>query len=238
MKQLLKSKNLPLVVLGLGGIGFALRKALYAVAVDRKALLLSGHPLEILLWLVTAAVLALVIVGVRKRKGSPMYQDNFGSSRLASVGTVVAMAGIAQTLLLPGRDVAGTLGLVWKATGFASILALGAIAGFQIKGRKPFFLLYGIVCIFFAIHMVSCYQGWSSNPQIQDYVFTLFASVGLMLFSYQQTAFAADAGNAQLQTGIGLLTVFSCIVALSGTDNLLLYLAGAVWVLTNLCHEA
>lgn len=237
MKQLRTSKYLPIFIAALGVFGLILRMVLYAVAVDRKNLLLSGHPLEWLLWLVTAAAFALGIAGVWKRKGSELYADHFAPSAPAAIGAVAAAAGIGVTVFLNWSGVSGTLALVWKITGVLAAAALILVAKFRREGKQPLFLFHCIVCIFFAIHMVSCYQNWSSNPQIQDYVFTLLASVGLMLFSYQQTAFDADAGNARLQTGIGLLTGFSCIVALSGTVYPILYLTGGIWVLTNLCGE-
>ena len=47
MKRNTGSALLPVLMLILGAAAFALRSALYAVAVDVKGLLLRGHPLEI-----------------------------------------------------------------------------------------------------------------------------------------------------------------------------------------------
>jgi len=230
MKTLLKSRYLPLLSLVLGTVGFFLRKGLYAVALDGKNLLLRGHPLELVLWLVAAAALGVALLGAKQAA-----QAFPGSRILHSAGSVAAAIGIGLTVLL-GKP-AGTLGIVWMALGVLSFASLDVAAKQQWDGKQPFFLLHAIVCVFFAVHMVSCYQGWSSNPQIQDYLFTLLSSVGLMLFAYQQAACAVSCGSTKLMRFIGLMTVFSCFVALSGTEYPLLYLTSGIWVLTSLLGE-
>lgn len=237
MKTLLKSKNLPFLILGLSGIGLALRWALYAVAVDGKNLLRQGHPLAWLLALVSLAAALFVLVGVWNQRGSHLQEDNFRPSKAAAAGSLAAALGVGLTILLEDANTAGMLGLVWKISGVPACLALAVVAKFRWDGKKPLFLLHAAVCIFFAIHMVSCYQGWSSNPQIPDYLFTLLASVGLMLFGYQQTAYDADSGSHRLQLAIGLITAFCCFVSLSGTEFPILYLTGGIWTLTNLRGE-
>ncbi len=232
MKTLMKSKNLPILALVLGAVGFVLRMGLYLTALDSKNLLLRWHPLEIALWLVTAAAFALMFLGTRKT-----CESEPRPSVAAALGALAVALGIGVSVFLIGSDLGGTLGLVWKATGGLSVTAMILVAKARWQGKEPFFLLHGIVCIFFAIHMVGCYQGWSSNPQIQDYVFTLLSSVGLMLFAYQQTALDADTGNVRLQRLFGLLAAFCCLVALSGTEYPLLYLTGGIWTMTNLRGE-
>ena len=237
MKTLLKFKNLPFLILGLSGVGLALRWALYTFAVDGKKLLVAGHPLAWLLALVSIAAAIFTLVGVWNQRGSHLQEDNFRPSKAAAFGSLAAAVGVGLTVFLQNANTGGTLGLVWKISGVPACLALAVVAKCRWDGKKPLFLLHAIVCIFFAIHMVSCYQGWSSNPQIQDYLFTLLASVGLMLFGYQQTAYDADSGSHRLQLAIGLLTAFCCFVALSGTEFPILYLTGGIWALTNLRGE-
>ena len=230
MQNLLKSKYLPLVAPVLGLVGFGLRKGLYVTAVDTKNLLQAGHPLEIALWAV--AVLAAVVAVIAGRQ-----QPATGKSvpAVSFAGSILLAAGILATVL--GSFGLSGLALARSILGILAALSLVAAAVQQLQKKPVFFLLYGVVCIFLAVHMVSCYQGWSSNPQIQDYVFTLFSSVGLLLFSYQQTALDADTGSIRLQRLFGLVTVFCCLVALSGTKYPLLYLTGGIWALTNLQGE-
>ena len=102
--------------------------------------------------------------------------------------------------------------------------------------RILIFLLYVVVCLFLMVHIVTRYQLWSGNPQIQDYVFDLLAMVALTLFSYQCTAFEADRGNRQLQLGTGLLAILLCGAALGRSEMTMLCAAGMVWAATDLCH--
>ena len=59
MKLTKDPKWLPWSVLALGCVGGALRFLLYRVAVDEKGLLIPMHPVELILWALTAASVCL-----------------------------------------------------------------------------------------------------------------------------------------------------------------------------------
>lgn len=236
MKNLLHTKNLPILTAVLGLLGCALRWALYTMAVDEKNLIPLWHPLEIVLWLVTAAAVVLTVTKVWQLRNADCKADRFRPSVPAAVGSFCAAVGIGLTVLLAEPGFGSTLGTVWKIAGVLAFASLDVIAKYRWKGKEPFFLLHTVVCVFFAVHMVSCYRTWSSNPQLMDYVFTLFASAGLMLFAFYHGCLEAGMGKLRMLPGVGLLTAYCCIVALSGTDYMVLYLSGAVWCLTNLCR--
>ena len=63
MKQYRTADLLPLGVMLLGAGGFALRSALFQLAVDEKNLLIRNHPLSVAL-LVCAAAALLDIIGM------------------------------------------------------------------------------------------------------------------------------------------------------------------------------
>lgn len=235
MKNLLNPKNLPALTAGLGVIGLALRWLLYAVAPDEKNLLPLYHPLEIALWLVTAAAVALIVVTVRKLDGSNRYADNFGPSLPAAAGHFVAAAGILLTVLMTDMDMSGAVVKAWKVLGFLSAPAL-VLAGLgRMQGKRPMFLSHMVVCLFFVLHILNNYQIWSGNPQLQDYVFSLFGGAALMLFVFYQAAFEVGLGKRRMQLATGLLAVFFGCVALSGSGYPMLYFGGAVWAFTDLC---
>ena len=229
MKNLLKSKYIPFLALALGVVGFGLRKMLYALALDQKNLLTLGHPLEILLWLTAALTAVLVILALRRE--SPESAQVFPAGAEA-FGSVAMAAGVALTVLGYGTP-NNTLAMVRALLGLVSAGMLVLTAWSKWKGQPSHFLPYAALCVFLAVHMVGCYRGWSSNPQLQDYVFTLFASLGLMLFAYQHAACAADCGNRRYLAGAGLTALYACAVCLSGTIDGILYLTGGIWVLTN-----
>lgn len=229
------AKILPILMLFSGAVTLALRFTLYAVAVDEKDLLTSGHPLEILLWLLTAATLALVIAAVRPLDGSNRYADNFGPSVAGALGAFALAAGILLPVIFSGTGVYAGLNRLRNLLGYLAAASLVAVGVCRLRGRQPFFGFHGLVCLFFAIHMVSRYRTWSRNPQLQDYVFSLCACIALMLFAFYQAAFDVGSGRRRMQLGTGLMAVYLCIGALYGAENPLICVTGCVWVLTNLC---
>ena len=236
MNALLKSKNMPFLALILGGVGAVLRWLLYALTTDGKNLIPVGHPLGIGLWIVTAAAAILILAAVLPLRNAENHPDRFRRDVPAALGSLAAAAGIGLTVLLGRGEAAGALGILWKITGVMAFASLDVIAGCRWQGRQPFFVLHALVCVFFAIHMVSCYRGWSSNPQLMDYVFTLFSCIGLMLFAFHHSCLEVGMGKLRVLPAVGLLSVYCCTVALSGSDAPWLCLGGALWTATNLCR--
>lgn len=234
MKTILKSKSLPFLIAALGGVGLLLRLQLYAAAVDEKNLLIPGHPLEYLLLGLTVAVAVVIVVSVWPLYGSTRYGDNFGPSVPAFIGSVLAGAGIVLTVLL-AESQDGYLYQVWKLLGLLSGACLAAAGTCRLRGKQPHFLLHGVVCVFLLLHMICHYQTWSTNPQLQDNLFSLLGCVALAIFAYYQTAFDAGAGKRRSQLAVGLMGAYLSLVSLSGTDAPLLYGGCAIWALTDLC---
>lgn len=233
MKTLLNAKTTPRAVLALGAVGFALRKLLYLIALDGKNLLLRGTPLELGLWLVTGAALVLAVLGAKKAEESELDCPVFAFKGQESLGCLVLALGIAATVVsdgMPGNGLETARFLLGSAS--AATLILGVV--YQRKGQAPF-VPYALVCVYFAVHMVGCYRMWSGNPQLQDYVFTLFACVALMLQAYQQGAWAAGCGSPRVLRFAGMAAVFFCMVCLSGTEDTVLYFTGGIWAVT---HQA
>ena len=237
MKRFLDLKRLPVLVAGMGVLGWALRSALYAFCVDNRGLLPRSHPVEQALWLVTALTVALIAAAVRKSSGDNRYEENFGASLAAAVGHILLAAGVVLTVLGNPPVMAGRLGQIWKLLGIVSGPML-LYAGFsRVVGKKPFFLSYVVVCLFLALHLVSHYRLWCSDPQLQDYVFTFVASLGMMVFAYYQAEACVTGVNRRNLLFAGLLTAFLCLVSVSGTQYLYLYLGGAAWAFTGLCSR-
>lgn len=226
--------HVPALMLVLGGVCFALRIRLYAVALDAKGLLLRGHPLERGIWITVAVAAVLAVLAARAQKRSDRYEENFAPSAVAALGHFLLAAGIGATVLTCAPGAFGTLGTVWKVLGLLAAPLL-LWAGFcRIRGTVPLFLSYGAVCLFLLVHVMSQYQHWCSNPQLMDYVFALLGNVAMAFFAYYTAAFAAGCANPRMYLISGLLTVLLCAGALSGGTYPLLYLGGLVWALTDL----
>ena len=193
MNQKTKPNRLSVGVVILGCCALLLRRLLYAVAVDVKNLLPVNHPLEIALWILTAAAAVWIIASVWKLDGSNAYEDNFRPSLTAAVGHYIAAAGILLTVLLPwGAE--GRLILLRRVLGAASAVGLIVAGHCRRAGKCPLFLTHLAVCAFFVVHMLGNYGIWCSNPQLQDYWLDLSASALMALFAFYE----AEIGRAHV----------------------------------------
>lgn len=234
MKQTCKQNRLPIVTVVLGCCALILRRVLYAVAVDVKNLLPVNHPLEIVLWALTAIAAAWIIASVWKLDGSAKYEDNFQPSLMAAVGHYIAAAGILLTVLLPWW-MEGRLLLLRRVLGAASAVGLIVAGRCRRAGKCPLFLTHLAVCAFFVVHMLGNYGIWCSNPQLQDYWLDLSASALMALFAFYEAAFDVGLGRRRMQLATGLMAAYLGCAALSGSGYLILYFGCAVWALTDLC---
>ena len=237
MKYLLHPQKFPFFTATAGLITLVLRFSLFLLGRDEKNLLIPGHPLDVFTWVITAAAAALILASLWKQDGSSRYGDNFTPSVAATIGAFALAGGIAVSAIL-GSSSGLRLEVLCR---FSGILAVPAVvwAGLcRWKGKKPFFLLHAVVCLYLTLYTITHYQTWSSHPQIQNWFFDMTGIVCLTLFSYYQTSFDAGMGNRRMQLLTGLLGVFFCLAAIAGSEDILLYIGGAVWALTNLCSLA
>ena len=227
--------RLPLAVAFLGAAACILRFCLYLLGTDEKGLLISGHPLEICLCVVTAAAAALIILRTRKQTGSCSYADNFPASVLSAAGCLLLAAGICLSVMA-NRIVFLPLERIRNLIGLLCLPALVFVAVCRRKGRRPGFAAHAVVCLYLALYTTSFYSQWSRHPQLQDSFFPMMGCIFLALFAYYQTAFDADMGSRRMQLATGLSAVFCCIAATVRSGAAIpLYLTGALWALTNLC---
>lgn len=235
----MKNRNytpwLPAIVFVLSLLLRRLRRGLYAAA-DAKGLLIAGHPLGICLWGTVLAGAAWILLTVRKLDGDNNYRENFSASSPAALGHALMGCTVLMMALLYPLPLGGTVSLLWKALGILCGPAM-IWAGFQrMKGKMPFFGIHAGLCLFLLLYLVSRYQGWSGNPQLQDYIFELFALVFLVLFSYQCAAFENGTGNRRMQLITGLLFLLLWDAANFRAHVPGLYVSGAVWTVTDLCR--
>jgi len=235
MNKLLKPKNLPLFAVEAGILGWLLSRQLYRWGMDDKGLLMANHPISWLLWIVTTAALGILAANVWKLDGSDRYEDNFAPSHWAALGHTAAGLCFLLTALLNAPMMPGKLGIAWKVLGLLSGPCLLLAGLFRLRGKRPFFGLHMVPCLFLVFHIISHYQTWSGNPQVQDYVFSLLGAMALVFFAYYSAAFDVDSGNRRMHLGMGLGAVCLCITAIATTEYLFLYTGGLIWAESDLC---
>ena len=224
MKLTKDPKWLPWSVRGLGCVGCALRFLLYRIAVDEKGLLVPMHPVGLILWVLAAAAVALAVLftgnGPKKRR----------DDQLEALGQVMAAVGIAISAAGGFKAGTGILELVHSAFGLAAavLLCFGAILRWQSK-PEPIFCA-GVACVFFTVHLITRYRGWSMHPQFQNYAFPVAATITAMFFSYLR----CDGAKWKLRRMVGLVGTFCCLTAICRSADPALYLGAGLWMITNL----
>ena len=229
------SKKLPVMMLIWGITALVLRKVLYATAVDVKGLLLRNHPLSIALTVLTIGVLIRIVLAVRKLDTADSYEELYVSGLPGAIGNAAAGAGILVTVLTSSPGMGSYLESAWRILGLAAPVCFVVAAVVRVFGKKPFFLLHVVACLFFVLHIVTRYQLWSGNPQMQDYVFSLLGTMTLLFFGFYTAAMEAECGSFRMRFGMGLAAVYLCLGELARSSCPALYLGGILWVLTDLC---
>jgi len=236
VKNLKKQPLLTGAVLVLGIAAGLLRRGLYAAALDEKGLLTPNHPLAIALWAVAAAGSLLILWAAGKPEGSLVREASFRPSSLSFLGHCFLACTVLMMTLLDSFPLSGHVHTLWRVLGFLSGPALVWAGICRLKGKTPFFGIYGALCLFLLLYLVSCYQLWSSNPQLQDYVFELLALVALILFCYHRAAFAAGMGKQRQLLITGLLAVLLCGAANYRAHIPALYAGGLFWAAAELWY--
>lgn len=219
-------KWIPLLALLSGLVCAGLRWLLFRNHTDALGLLETGTLVETGIFLLTG--LCLVLFALAARRGWA------GENKLAAPGQMLGGLGIFLTALTHSGQMAGPMGTLWKIMGLIAGICLIVQGVCTLKKRKVPFLLPLAVCVFFLLHLIDNYRGWSSQPQLQKYLFDLLASLSLTFFSYCDAARKASLGKPKTRIFSGLCAVYFCLAAIPGTPEFtVLYALCALWALTD-----
>ncbi len=234
MKKSSNPQQLKYAVAGAGVLAAMLRTLLYATGTDEKGLLATGHWAHAALWALTLAVAVALVVFCRHLRAPEYDFQCYPPSAAGAMGCLLCAAGLAVDALFQLGQIRYPLDLLTLVSSAAAAVSLGYVGLCRMAGRKPVYLGHALVCICFALRMVSQYRTWSSDPQLMDYCFLMAALVGLMLTGYHLAAFDAGFGRHQPLWFIGLASVYLCLAGLYRAESPLLLILCAIWVLTNL----
>ena len=219
---------LPLSALLLGQYCLQLRRTLYMKAVDATGLLESGTPLEWGTYLLSVLALALWIAGSRREEGKILPDS------VTDLGQIIGAVGVGWIALRYPGEMPGVLGNLWKILGVLTAGCLIWSAYCTKNGKTPHFLFSLFPCLFWLIHLVDNYRGWSGQPQPQSYLFALLATMAMTLFTYYTAADAAQMGKPRRKRFAALAAGYFCIAAALPGKGQLLYLLSALWALSSL----
>ena len=236
MKKHLNSILLPLLTIGLGIFGALLRGIYFSSATDSQGLLQPFHPAQILLWVLTLGFAVFLLLNIRKLPQGAKYTFNFPLSPIHAIGDGVSGLGFLIFSVSLFASETDPLSLLCATLGLGSTIALILLGLYRWKGTRPTPVFSIILCVFLILRLISCYQLWSPNPQMEEYLFPLFANVFALLSCYYDATFTDSAGNRARHTFFHLFAVYCAIVSLPECDNVVFYLTVCVFMLSNLCN--
>ena len=236
MKINLKPKYLKFLILATGFIGLVLRIALYKTGFDGRGLLEQNHPAAIALWILTIGTGLVLLLSGLSIRGGKEYADAFPVSFAAFAGCFAAAAGIGLTQLQSFGDFRSPLDIFIWVLGLAAAASLAGVGICRLIRVKPYCLLHGVVCVYFALRMITQYRLWSSAPCLMDYFFYLAAHLALMLTAYQLAAFDTDMGSHRALWLSALGGLYLCCVAVYGCSDIPLIIGCGIWCFTSLTN--
>lgn len=236
MKAFFRRNLLPLLALELGILGALLRGILYAENIDDHGLLPLFDFAEVLLWAVTLFMIVSLIWTTRNLHRGTGYTFNYPPSVFQAIAMALSAIGFVVSSAMVLFSGADTVATVSAAFGILSGLILLYLAFCRWKGIHPSAFFPLIICIFLIVRLVYCYRLWSSDPQLQNYLFPLLSNVCAMLAAYYTTAFTDGRGSRKLHTVFHLATAYFALASLPVCEDILFYLSLGLWMFADLCN--
>lgn len=237
MKKFINPKTIPIIVILSSLAGLALRLWTIGDGPDAFGLYPSKPLAWGLLWLLTGLVAIAIIAANWKLKKTGSYEDNFPKSVPGMIGNVLAGISIlvSSVQLLIGMSQPSFMDMLLGLVGLGAGAVLIVLGVYRFQGKKPNFLLHGLLCLYFALRLFICCRTWSNEPQLGVIVLPFLASLVLMLACYQRTCFDVDLGNRRHSLLWSLLGTYLCILAILSFEDVHFYGACALWLMTDLC---
>lgn len=234
MKALKKITAPPWPALIAGVPAMVCMLVLRLTGMDEQGLFDRGSFFIVLIWLLTAAVVAVLVPGLRRMGGKAKYSRMFPVSTPGAagiLGAAAAMLWCAWGLMTASVSVLETLTGVLAVVSGAALVYL---AWCRFRGIRDSFLLWSIVAVCLMLRLMVSYRVWSAQPELLQYFFPLMASVCLTLALYYRTAFCVGMGKRRMYLLFTQLGAFGCLVTLgAGFD--LFYAGMLLWALLDLC---
>ena len=184
--------------------------------------LIAFSILMCLLFLLGAAALE------KREAYADVYRKLPSDAVLCILGAIAVAAGCV--LSMPGGT---TFGKALDVLGILGALGLAAAAVCRAGEKKPqpFFMIPAV--LFYAATLFYDFRGWTTDPQIMDYAFSLFALICFMIATYQAAAFCYDHGSRRQLAFFAPAGVLFGVTAMAGAGRgeLLIYGGSALWML-------
>lgn len=232
MKKLLNPKILPWFTMGAGGLGLALQ-LWFRAGIDEKGLLPASHIALPLTYILMALSLAVIFLCARQLSPVAKYSRLFPAGVRRAVGCAACAAGVLYAGIYCLIYSSG-LGIVTFAACLVAAAAMGYLVFLRKKGGRPAMALHTVLTISFMLFLICNCRNWGSEPQIQSYIFPLFAGVFLMLGGYHSTVSAVRKSSRQWLVFSNQAALLFCCLSLAG-NNRFFYLMMIIYLALDLC---
>ena len=230
-----KTANLIFPALGAGVLTLGLRVYLYNVGFDHKNILSSFHPLHLICMGIAGLMALYLAFAVRKLDGSGNPRRNFPGHPLRDLAIIAAGCLMAVHGIVLFKEATAILARIRAGLALGAACAMILCVFVPRKNLGLHSLLHGIITVFFAVDMLCRYRDWSGNPQLPDYVFQIFACIGLCLCSYHRLAFDVELGKRRMLLWTSMMALYLCVTCVSGPETQIFYLGGGLWAGSCLC---
>lgn len=229
MKHLTKPHALSCLCVFGGIAALCLRLWFLNTGTDDRGLLVTGHPGNILSFVLAALVLLPGIFSALKEPDA--RQCRAKASPLGALGAALGCAGIAAAAWSALADASGIVPVITGVLGALSVPCLGLTALCRFKGMRTSPALSCVIILFLMLLPVQFYRQWSAEPQLPRYFFQLLGSVCVLLWAFQRFALDAGVGSRRTHLLLRHCGIFFCIAAVAGSTQGLFYLTMAAWML-------
>lgn len=229
MKNTEKQTPLLLASLLCGAVGCILYLLLRLLGTDGQGFIRPDHPLAILLFLLTAAVLAGLVAALRSYKGTPSYGHIFPADFPGAIGHFIAAGGTLLTgifSVISRADVITVLEVIFGVLAAGAFVYMGLC---RMEKLRQNFNLYILATPFFIFNALSQYQFWSNEPEILRYVFLLIGNIFLMITVYYRACLFAGRNARKIYAFFHCSSLFFCGICTVGA-NRLFYLCMLLWL--------
>lgn len=235
MKKNIRQIVPALAVLAAALLGFALRCWQLGPGLDITGRLKAGHPSGTVLGVFCAVVAVVLVFLSRRLETKGAYTEAFSSG--AAVMAVSAAAAILLVFSAALSLITGHTGLqlLIGALGLLSGLCIAVTAAQRFRGVVPPLAMHIIPCVYLAARLIFIFKRWSVDPVVQDYCYSLFASIAAMCAVYHLGGFCLNQGQRRRSVFWCLAGVVFSAVALPGpgTAQRLFYGAMLLWCAAN-----
>lgn len=231
MRKYLRYANA--LTLAAGAPGMGLMAWLLADGTDERGLYPASHPAWILLGILTAAFIAVVWLLVRQAGTNRNYRQNFPASTQAALGCAAAAIGLLSgglSTLWSGK----TLGVITGIVGIVSSIPMLWAAVCRFRGQRAKLPVHILPCFFFALHLFVLGQEFGSEPEMCRYLYRFWATAAMVPACYWLWSFDVNLGKRPDCLFWCLVAAYCNLVAATGSDQWLLHLSMAAWMLTAL----